>query len=247
MTFQPLLFAQRTISTEPAVETWQTCSRESTCAASRQSRAMIASSATAGQPRSPSRPDSSPSFICASSVSRGSWACCATTPSNALTYSSARRISTASETHLPSSENTRTRAAESAIAPSSASRSPPRPTVTAPIGKTSQWPASRPSRHTCSTTPAVSATGSVLAIACTAVKPPTAAAWVPVSTVSASSRPGSRRWVCRSTSPGSATSPSASTTSAPRLVRPVETSAIVPSRSSRSVGSPPRIRAPLRR
>ena len=109
------------------METWQTCSRESTCAASRQSRAMIASSATAGQPRRPSRPDSSPSFICASSVSRGSWACWATTPSNALTYSSARRISTASETHLPSSEKTRTRAAESAIAPSSASRSPPRP------------------------------------------------------------------------------------------------------------------------
>ncbi len=56
VTFQPLLLAQRTISTEPAVETWQTCSRESTWAASRQSRAMIASSATAGQPRSPSRP-----------------------------------------------------------------------------------------------------------------------------------------------------------------------------------------------
>ncbi len=95
---------------------------------------MIASSATAGQPRSPSRPESSPSFIWASSVSRGSWACWAITPSNALTYSSARRISTASETHLPSSENTRTRAAESAIAPSSASRSPCRPTVTAPTG-----------------------------------------------------------------------------------------------------------------
>ena len=53
----------------------------------------------------------------------------------------------------------------------------------------------------------MSATGSVLAIACTAVKPPIAAAWVPVSTVSASSRPGSRRWVCRSTRPGSAISP----------------------------------------
>ena len=41
--------------------------------------------------------------------------------------------------------------------------------VTAPTGWTSQWPASRPSRQTCSTTPAVSATGSVLAMACTAV------------------------------------------------------------------------------
>ena len=62
-------------------------------------------------------------------------------------------------------------------------------------------------RQTCSTTPAVSATGSVFAIACTAVKPPIAAACVPVSTVSASSRPGSRRCVCRSTRPGRATSP----------------------------------------
>ena len=99
---------------------------------------MIASSATAGQPASPSTPDQSPSFICAASVSRGSCACWAITPSNALTYSSARRISNGSWTQLPSSEKTRTRAAESAIAPSSASRSPARPTVTAPTGRTSQ-------------------------------------------------------------------------------------------------------------
>ena len=88
---------------------------------------MIASSATAGQPVRPSSPDSGPSFIWAPSVSRGSCACWAMTPSNALTYSSARRISTASETQMPSSENTRTPAAESAIAPSSASRSPAEP------------------------------------------------------------------------------------------------------------------------
>ena len=41
-------------------------------------------------------------------------------------------MSTASCTHLPSSLNTRTSAAECAMAPSSAMRSPPRPTVTAP-------------------------------------------------------------------------------------------------------------------
>ena len=87
--------------------------------------------------------------------------------------------------------------------------------MTAPTGCTSQWPAARPSRQICSVTPAVSATGSVLAIACTAVNPPSAAAIVPVSMVSASSRPGSRRWVCRSTSPGSAISPAASSTCAP--------------------------------
>ena len=40
----------------------------------------------------------------------------------------------------------------------------------------------------------------------------TGAAAVPLATVSASSRPGSRRWVCRSTRPGRAISPSASST-----------------------------------
>ena len=107
---------------------------------------MIASSATAGQPVSPSRAETSPSCICAPWVSRGSCACWAITPSKALTYSSARRISSASETQSPSSENTRTRAADVAIAASSASRSPLRPTVTAPIGNTSTRPTSRPSR-----------------------------------------------------------------------------------------------------
>ena len=169
VTGHPLDLAQRMISADPAVETWQTCSAEPTCAASRQSRAMMASSATAGQPARPRRADISPSLSCAPSVSLGSWACWAITPSKALTYSRARRISSGSDTHRPSSENTRTRAAESAIVPSSASLAPASPTVTAPTGWTSQWPAVRPSRQTCSTTPAVSATGSVLAIACTAV------------------------------------------------------------------------------
>ena len=238
VTGTPRAFAQRMTSTEPAVETWQTCRREPTCWASRTSRAMIASSATAGQPTRPSRPDSSPSFICACSVSRGSCACCATTPSNALTYSRARRMSTASCTHLPSSLKTRTSAAECAMAPSSAMRSPPRPTVTAPTGRTSTRPATWPRRQTCSTTPAVSATGLVLAMACTQVKPPRAAAREPVSTVSASSRPGSRRWVCRSTKPGRATRPSASMTSP--LAEPAGASSVMtPSDTTMSTGSSP--------
>src|SRR5215471_14515304 len=191
VTCQPLDFAHLMISTDPAVEVWQMWTAEPTCAASRQSRATIASSATAGQPVRPSLALISPSLTCAPAVSLGSWACCAITPPNARTYSRARRISTASCTHRPSSEKTRTRAAESAMAPSSASRLPSRPAVTAPTGCTSQRPASRPSRQTCSTTPAVSATGSVLAIACTQVYPPWAAAMLPVRTVSASSRPGS--------------------------------------------------------
>ncbi len=60
-------------------------------------------------------------------------------------------------------------AAEWAIPPSSANRSPRSPTVTAPTGWTSTSPTSRPRRCTCSTTPAVSATGSVFAMANTAV------------------------------------------------------------------------------
>ncbi len=101
VTRQPLDLAHRMISTEPAVDTWQMCTAEPTCAASRQSRAMIASSATAGQPVRPSLADTSPSLTWAPAVSRGSWACCAITPSNALTYSSARRMSVASADALP--------------------------------------------------------------------------------------------------------------------------------------------------
>ena len=107
VTSQPLDLAQRTISTEPAVDRWQMCTREPTCAASSTSRAMIDSSATAGQPPRPSSAETTPSFIWAPSVSRGSWACWATTPSKAFTYSRARRMITASSTHLPSSEKTR--------------------------------------------------------------------------------------------------------------------------------------------
>lgn len=67
---------------------------------------MIDSSATAYQPPSPSSAETMPSFIWAPSVRRGSWACWATTPPKAFTYSRARRMITASSTHLPSSEKT---------------------------------------------------------------------------------------------------------------------------------------------
>ena len=125
-------------------------------------------------------------------------------------YSRALRMTSGSETQFPSSLKTRTRATESAIAPISESVSPLRPCVTAPIGKTSSKPASCPKRYTCSTTPAVSATGDVFAIAESAVKPPFAPALLPDKTVSASSLPGSRRWVCKSTNPGKTTQPFAS-------------------------------------
>ena len=169
------------------------CNLDLTCDASKTSRAIIPSSATAGHPRNPNLAETVPSFICALTVNFGSCACCATTPSNWRTYSSALRIICESLTHFPSSLKTLTCAAECAMAPNSAMLSPAKSLVTAPTAKTSHQPASLPKRTTCSTTPAVSATGSVFAMAKTAVYPPRAAARVPVKTVSASSRPGSRK------------------------------------------------------
>src|SRR5690348_18097397 len=49
----------------------------------------------------------------------------------------------------------------------------------------------------------------------TAVNPPRAAAFVPVSIVSESSWPGSRKWQCKSINPGATISPFASNISAP--------------------------------
>ena len=63
-----------------------------------------------------------------------------------------------------------------------------------------------------STTLGSSTTGSVLAMQQTAVKPPAAAAAVPVAIVSFSSFPGSRRWVWISMKPGARSIPDASRT-----------------------------------
>ena len=64
-------------------------------------------------------------------------------------------------------------------------------------------------------TGALSTTGSVFGMARIAQKPPAAAARVPESMSSSSSRPGVRRCTCGSTKAGKAWSPAASTTSAP--------------------------------
>ena len=61
----------------------------------------------------------------------------------------------------------------------------------------------------------LSFTGRVLGMAATAVKPPAAAAWVPVRMVSLYSSPGSRRWTCMSMSPGVTTRLRASITRRP--------------------------------
>ncbi len=115
----------------------------------------------------------------------------------------------------PAPSSVKRRTPNEASSPMGARCSPARPMVMAPA--TATWHiAPVPSESTSSATAALSTGGSVLGMATTAVNPPSAAARAPLSTVSASSAPGWRRWVCRSTSPGATRHPPASSTVAPR-------------------------------
>ena len=134
--------------------------------------------------------------------------CCASVISRSRAYSSARRMSNGSCTPLPSSVNNVTPASRSSLY--GANACPARPTVMQPDGTTSHSPARTPCERTNSTTIRESCEGSVLGIATTAVNPPKAAALLPVSMVSDSSRPGSRRCTWRSTKPGETMQPVAS-------------------------------------
>src|SRR5664280_393078 len=189
---------------------WQAWTRHPSSAAMIASRATITVSAMVGQPGSPSA-SATPASTCAAGVSSGSCACWARTPPSLAISISASRMTSERETHLPSSENIRTPTAP--MPAMSASRWPPSPMVTAPMGTTSTSPTSLPRRRSYSQISAVSATGTVLGIAHTAPYPPRAAASEPVSIVSAVPGPGSRRCVWGSTSAGSATSPVQSTRS----------------------------------
>ena len=128
-------------------------------------------------------------------------------------YRSADFISAALATGAPSSETPTTPA--SANSPRSAKSFPRRPRVTAPITSTRTAPSAAAFRWMKPTTLAESMAGSVLGMQQTVVKPPFAAANVPVATVSLCSKPGSRRWQWRSMKPGQTTRPAASMTSAP--------------------------------
>ncbi len=171
-------------------------------------------SAAPGIPGMPSRVAVSPSCMCPSprSVKSSSWH----TIGNPVwrAYSSAWRMTAADMIGRPSSESATAPARWSASA--GASRSPFCPTVTAASGWTRQCPASRARASTHSIHAALSTTGSVLGIAHTAVKPPAAAARVPLAIVSLNDWPGSRRWTCVSTRPGASSAPPASTTAVPR-------------------------------
>src|ERR671936_1233662 len=102
----------------------------------------------------------------------------------------------------------------------------------------------------------LSFTGWVLAMQHTAVKPPAAAARVPVATVSLYSWPGSRRCTCISMKPGQTHRPLASSTVAPegacsraatRAILPssIRTSCTASIDAAGSITRPPRIRSAM--
>ena len=171
------------------------------------SRATKVSSALAGRPRSPMRVATQPSCMWPSCTSAGSSQCCAMGRPKVIEYSSAWRIRLGSATASPSSESATTPAPASS--PAAASSLPARPRVMQPTGSTRMQAEVSASRSTDSTAARLSGGGTVLGIAQTVVKPPRAAAAVPVAIVSLYSKPGSRRWVCRSTNPGATINPCA--------------------------------------
>ena len=193
VTGRPSAFARRTSSTLPAVERWRKCMGAPVSRTSSMSRWSINSSAIEGQPGTPRCEQHDPSCITAPSVSLLTSQCCARTIPSSREYSSARRINSGSCTPLPSSVKIRTPAPASDE--NGASVVPARPTVMQPEGTTSTRPAFCPCALTNSTTMTLSWAGSVFGMATTAVYPPMAAARLPVSIVSASSLPGSRRCV----------------------------------------------------
>ena len=212
---------------EPAVERCWKCTRVPVRRARARSRITMSSSASAGWPGMPRRDDHSPSCMWPPAASTGSsqcWARITPLPGRPLAYSMARRMRRASATPAPSSVKNRT--PSSAISPIGASCSPARPTVMAPEVRTSHG-AVRPSSSTSRTMPAWSMAGIVLGMARMHVYPPRAAPRAPDSTVSASSWPGWRRWLCRSTNPGLTTQPPASRVQSPERSGP--TAAMVPS------------------
>src|SRR5579875_1065456 len=141
---------------------------------------------------------------------------------SASQYSITWRIRRAVAMGLPSSLTATMPA--SFIAAISASASPLLPTDAAPMGHT----------RTLAVAEARSFTGCVLGMQQTAVKPPRAADFVPVSMVSESSPPGSRKWQCRSMNPGATKSPEASRISAPCSERFAPTLEIRPPSSNTS-------------
>ncbi len=123
----------------------------------------------------------------------------------ARAVSMARRIRAAFWMQRPSSE--KAAAPASARAAMSLSSWPRRPVVSAAIGKTLTTAVSAARARMARVISGRSLTGVVLGMAKTEVKPPAAAARVPVRMVSLCSCPGSRRWTWMSMKPGATTRP----------------------------------------
>src|SRR6266850_6055272 len=207
----PRALARRMISTERAALTCATCTRPPVSSARSASRATITDSAASGIPLRPMRVETQPSCMTPPPLRSGSSACWITGILSSRVSSSARRMISAFRTGFPSSEiATAPASTRSSI---SVSCSPSWPRVTAAIGKTRARPISRARRTTYSILGRSSRGGSVFGMQATAVNPPRTAARVPVSMVSFSSWPGSRRWTWMSTNPGQTTAPPTSTIS----------------------------------
>ena len=230
---RPPAFARRMSSTPPAVETWQRCMRPPVSFASARSRAIALSSAAAGMPARPSRADTAPSCMTPPPESARSCGCSKTGLPAERAYSRALRRSCASATGDPSSENATAPAAASSMR--SASSVPRRPRVIAAIGRTRAAVAASPRAMSCAIKPAESMAGSVFGMAQTVVNPPASAAWAPVAIVSDSSKPGSRRWACRSMKPGAVMSPRRAASRVRSVIRLTPSS----TRQRRSARGPP--------
>src|SRR5439155_11878793 len=164
-----------------------------------------------GIPLIPRRVEVQPSCMTPSPFRSGSSACWITGTPRRRVSSSARRMISAFRTGFPSSDAaTAPASTRSSI---SVSVSPIWPRVTAATGKTRACPDSRARRITYSIRGRSSSGGTVLGMHATAVKPPRAAARVPVSIVSFSSWPGSRKCTWMSTRPGQITAPWTGSTS----------------------------------
>ncbi len=132
VTLTPRALPRLTASTEAAAERWAMWTRPPTSSASSTSRSTMMASPAAGWPRSPSTVETGPSFMHAFSARVGSSQWSMIARSKAFAYSSARRITRALATGLPSSENATQPA--SFKSPYSESSSPICPRVMAPIG-----------------------------------------------------------------------------------------------------------------
>ena len=187
------------------------CTGTPSFSASNTSRATITSSAAGVIPRRPRLVAITPSFALPPSVRLNSSQCEMTVISNVLAYCSACFIKSAFSTGRPSSLTATAPANFSS--PICASSSPFCPFEIHPIGYTFTFPASFALEIMYDTSAALSIGGSVFGIQAIDVKPPIAAARVPLSMSSLYSKPGSRKCVCMSISPGATINPAASMTS----------------------------------